>query len=161
MYCDLVGPCLQPAFRPCFLGCVSNRSCLENSIGDEVSPHLHLCITVGVLSVLIFYFIIWLLEGSLPTSLYWYFPAPDVTLRMVHDFILSPCALVLVHRGSAWKIACEIDSVPWYEVVVLATFHLNIAKYIKRHQQWASTWLCNPLSPSPTGHGIAPDRYFI
>ena len=49
-YCDLVGPFLQPAFRPCFLGCGSNRICLENSIEGEVSLHLHPCIIVGVLS---------------------------------------------------------------------------------------------------------------
>lgn len=53
-------------FRICCLGCGSNKLCLGNSPGVEVSLHLHPCIIVGVLSyVLIFYFIIWLLKGSL------------------------------------------------------------------------------------------------
>ena len=57
IYCDLVEHFLQYG---------SHRLCLENSLGGEVSPHLYSFITVGVSShVLIFYFIIWLLEGSL------------------------------------------------------------------------------------------------
>ena len=67
----LLGPCLQSTFCPCHLGCGSNRLCLEATLGSEVSPHLHPCINVGVLShVLIFYFINWLLEGSLESHLY-------------------------------------------------------------------------------------------
>ena len=66
MYCDLVGTFLQYAFRPCYLGCGSNIFCLQNSFGGKISPHLHPCIIVGVLSyVLILCFVISLLEGSL------------------------------------------------------------------------------------------------
>ena len=35
-------------------------------------------------------------------------------LRVVHVFILSPGALVLVLSGGVWKIACEIYLIPWY-----------------------------------------------
>ena len=59
MYYELVGLFLLSAFRPCYLMCGSKRLCPENSLRGEVSPHLHPCIIVGVLSyVLIFYFII-------------------------------------------------------------------------------------------------------
>ena len=66
IYCDLIEHFLQSAFRPCYLGCESNRSSLEYSLRGEVTPYLHSCVNVGVLScVLIFHFIIWLLEVSL------------------------------------------------------------------------------------------------
>ena len=64
MYCNLVGPFPQSAFRQCFFGCGSNI-CLEKSLGVEVSPHLNGCIIVGVFShVLIFYIIIYVPEDS-------------------------------------------------------------------------------------------------
>ena len=59
MYYHLVGPFPQSSFRPCYLGCETKRLCLKNSLGSEVSPHLHACVIVGVLSHdLIFHFII-------------------------------------------------------------------------------------------------------
>ena len=66
MYCDSVGPFPQSAFRQCYRGWGSNRLCLKNSLRGEVNPHLYTYIIVGILShALIFYFIIWLLRGSL------------------------------------------------------------------------------------------------
>ena len=66
MYCDLVGPLLWFVLRSYYLGCGPHRLYLENSLGFETSPQLYLCIIVGVLfHVLIFYFIVWLLKGSL------------------------------------------------------------------------------------------------
>ena len=57
----------------------------------EVSPHLYPYIILDVLShVLIYYIITLLLEGSLKSP---YFPAPDVTSRVV------PGAVILVLRG--------------------------------------------------------------
>ena len=113
IYSDLIGPFLQSAFSLCYLGCESNILFLENSLEGEVNSFVHPCIIVGVLShVLIFFFITWLLEGSLEFhQSYWpYFPAPDVTSRVTHVFILSCSALVvLVVRGGVCKIACEIS----------------------------------------------------
>ena len=44
MYCDFVGPFLQSTLRPFYLGCGSNRFCLDNSLGCEVISYLHPCI---------------------------------------------------------------------------------------------------------------------
>ena len=49
-YCEFVGPFIQSALRPFYLGCGSNRFCLDNSLGCEVISYLHPCIIAGVLS---------------------------------------------------------------------------------------------------------------
>ena len=62
----LAWPFFQSTLHQCYLGCGFNWITLENSLGAEVSSHLHPRIIAGVLSyVLIFYFITWLLKGSL------------------------------------------------------------------------------------------------
>ena len=49
-----------------------------------------------------------------PASLHGpYFPAPDVTPKLVHVFIFSPGVLVLLLRGDVWKIPCEIGVLLW------------------------------------------------
>ena len=60
---DLVWPFLQSVFHLCYLGCRSNRFCLENSLGSEVSLYLHPWIIVDESSHVLTY--IWLLKGSL------------------------------------------------------------------------------------------------
>ena len=66
LYYDLAGPFLQSTFRQYFLGCGSDRLCLENSLRGKVIPGVHPGMIVGVFSrIIIFYFIIWLLEDSL------------------------------------------------------------------------------------------------
>ena len=68
---DLVRPFLKSDFRPYYFACGCNRLCHENSLGCDVSPHLHPCVIVGVWShVLIFYFIIWLLKDPLESYLF-------------------------------------------------------------------------------------------
>ena len=77
----------------------------------------------------VFYFISWLLIfGRVPpTSLHrLYFPAPDVTSRMVQGFILTPGVLVRVLKGDVWKILCEIDLVLW---VVAHIFQMKMGTY--------------------------------
>ena len=59
LYYDLAGPFLQSTFRQYFLGCGSDRLCLENSLRGKVIPGVHPGIIVGVFSrIIIFYFII-------------------------------------------------------------------------------------------------------
>ena len=59
-----------------------------------------------------------------PTSLHrLYFPAPDVTSRVVQGFILMPGVLVRVLKGDVWKILCEIDLVLW---VVAHNFQMKM-----------------------------------
>ena len=73
IYCDLVGPFLMSVFDQCYLGYESNRLCLDNSVGSEVSPDLHPCINVDVLRhVSIFTSLsdFWKVHYS-PTSLHW------------------------------------------------------------------------------------------
>lgn len=116
MYCELVESILQSVFRH-VLGCGSNRLCLENYLVSEVSRHLHSCIIMGVLSyILIFYFIIWLLEVSLKylQSSLTNFSAPEAFSRVFRAFILSPGVLVLILSGVVCKIVCEIDLALWY-----------------------------------------------
>ena len=80
MYYNLVEPLLQSTFRQCYLGCGSNRLCLKNSLGGEVSPHIHPSIIVVVLS---------------------YLKSSDIGKSIDTG--------LLVLRVGVWKIACEID----------------------------------------------------
>ena len=43
MYRDSVLSFLQSAFRACYLGCRSDRTCLQNSPESEVRPHMLPC----------------------------------------------------------------------------------------------------------------------
>ena len=74
-------------FRPCYLGYGFNRLCLENSLGGEVHPQRHPCINVGVLShILIFHFVICLLEGSLESH--------------QSSLLIFPCSRCHIKEGS-------------------------------------------------------------
>ena len=67
----------------------------------------------------IFYFLIWLLEGSLtvpPVLADHNFLHLMLCFCQVHVFILLPCVSVLVLRGSVRKISYQIDMVQWYKV---------------------------------------------
>ena len=117
MWCDLVGPFPQSAFRQCCIGCCSNRLCLGKSLEGEVIPHLHDCIIVGVFShVLIFYFIICVLEDSRKyhKSSLTIFSSTWYHIKGGSCFYYVASALVLVLRRRIWKVPCEINLLPWY-----------------------------------------------
>ena len=84
MYCDVVGIFLQSVFRPCHLGCGSNRLWLENSLGVS-------SIFIYILASLwVYYLMSWYCTS---VSDFWkvqlpYFLAPDITSCVVHVFIL-------------------------------------------------------------------------
>ena len=140
MYCDFLGPFLQSAFHQCYLGCVSNRLCLENSLCGGVSPRLHPCIIVGVLShVFIFCFIIWLLKGSikLHQSSMTIFSRQWCNIK--DPYFLFPGALVLVLRGAIWKI------VNWLSNVVLSGWSSHFSVENGKVQKIGTglvPWLC-------------------
>ena len=92
-YCEFVGPFIQSALRPFYLGCGSNRFCLDNSLGCEVISYLMSRYFTSLSDF-------WKIQKS-PTCFHWsYSPAPHVLSRVVH-VILLPCALVLVLRSEA------------------------------------------------------------
>ena len=88
---------------------------------------------MNVLShLLIFFFIMWLLEGSLvvpPVFTDHIFLHLILCFCQVHILILFPGTSVLVLRGIVKKIAYEIEMVQWYKWVVLPTFQLKLGKY--------------------------------
>ena len=94
MCCYFVGPFLQSTLRPFYLGCRSNRFCLDNSLGCEVISYLHPCIIAGVLShVWIFYFIIWLFKDSKESHLSWLiiFSSTSCLLKGRSCYFVAPC----------------------------------------------------------------------
>ena len=112
----LVGPLLQSLFRPCYLGCGSNRICLQNYLVGDLS------LIYILTSLWVYYLCLDILLRNLtsrrftrvpPISNHHLFSTPDVTSRVVNAFTLSVDALLLVLRGSVCKIACKIDLVPW------------------------------------------------
>ena len=123
-----------------------NRPCLKNSLGVEVNSHLCPYIILGVLShALIFYFIIWLLEGSLESYQTWLtiFSSTWCHIKDRPGFFTARCICIGTKWWCTWKIASEIDLVPWY--IVRGLLHFFSWKWDTGLVPWLHTPSLLPL----------------
>ena len=107
----ILGPFLQSTYPPCYLDWGSSRLCLSSRRwGEPSSTSLY---SLRVYDLMPWFFTslsdFWKVYKSPPSLHSPYFPTPDTTSRVVHVFILSSGALVLVLRCGALKIPCKID----------------------------------------------------